>query len=159
MDRRTLGTREPVNTSEETDAPGAGEAPVGGALEEKVGYGRPPSWGRFKPGQSGNPRGRPKGSKSVDQVLRHALERRGPDPRRGGRHTVSMLELIVEGLVLAAAKRDPRMLRLLLVLVERYAPSDAPKTEPVHLEADDRAILDDYIASLAATVDKAGGAR
>ena len=73
----------------------------------------------YRPGQSGNPRGRPKGSKSIDQVLRQALHRRVPDPRRGGRHTVPMIEIIVEGLVLSAAKRDPRMLRLLLALIDR----------------------------------------
>src|SRR3954468_3734508 len=81
------------------------------SLKERVGYGRPPRATRFKPGQSGNPRGRPKGAKSLDQVLRTALDRRVPDPRRGGRHTVRMLDLIVEGLVVGAAKRDPRMVR------------------------------------------------
>jgi len=29
-----------------------------------VGYGKPPAHSRFKPGQSGNPRGRPKGVKN-----------------------------------------------------------------------------------------------
>jgi hypothetical protein len=113
--------------------------------EKKVGYGCPPVATRFKPGQSGNPRGRPKGLKGVDQVLRQALERRVPDPRKGGRHKVSMLELIVEGLVLAAARRDPRMIRLLVGLVDRYAPS----------EVRDRDILDEYVASFTAALDKA----
>jgi Family of unknown function (DUF5681) len=121
--------------------------------EEKVGYGRPPVDTRFKPGQSGNPRGRPKGSKSLDQVLRQALDRRVPDPRRGGRHTVRMIELIVEGLVLGAAKRDPRMVRLLLALIERYAPSDAPKVDPEEVRAADREILDEYVAAMAAALD------
>src|SRR4051794_40756017 len=94
--------------------------PVAEAAKEKVGYGRPPVRTQFKPGQSGNPRGRPRASKSVDQVLRQALDRRVPDPRKGDRHKVSMLELIIEGLVLGAARRDPRLLRLLLVLIDRY---------------------------------------
>ena len=129
--------------------------PEAGPANEKVGYGRPPVGTRFKPGQSGNPRGRPKGSKGIDHVLRQALDRRVPDPRRGGRHKVSMLELIVEGLVLAAARRDPRMIRLLVGLVDRYAPSDAPKADPLQIEARDRDILDEYVASFTAALDKA----
>jgi hypothetical protein len=35
----------------------------------KVGYGRPPKATQFKPGKSGNPKGRPKGPKSVGAVL------------------------------------------------------------------------------------------
>lgn len=34
-----------------------------------VGYGRPPEETRFKKGQSGNPRGRPKGSKTRPRFL------------------------------------------------------------------------------------------
>jgi hypothetical protein len=127
--------------------------------EEKVGYRRPPIHTRFKPGQSGNPRGRPKGSKSIDQVLRQALQRRVPDPRRGTRHTVPMIEIIVEGLVLGAAKRDPRMLRLLLALIDRYAPSDVPTVEPDEVRATDREILEEYVASVTAALDKQGEER
>lgn len=35
----------------------------------KVGPGKPPKHTRFKPGQSGNPKGRPKGSQNVKTVL------------------------------------------------------------------------------------------
>lgn len=38
-------------------------------VEEAVGYGRPPSWTRFKPGQSGNPKGRPKKPTAPSQVI------------------------------------------------------------------------------------------
>ena len=33
--------------------------------EKKVGYGNPPGKSRFKPGQSGNPKGRPKQSGNI----------------------------------------------------------------------------------------------
>ena len=90
-------------------------------------------------------------------MLRQALDRRVSDPRRGGRHTVRMIELIVEGLVLGAAKRDPRMVRLLLVLIDRYAPSDAPKVDPEEVRATDREILDEFVASMTAALGKKEG--
>jgi hypothetical protein len=30
--------------------------------DDEVGYGKPPKHGQFKPGKSGNPRGRPRGA-------------------------------------------------------------------------------------------------
>ena len=58
-----------------------------------VGYGRPPEETRFKPGQSGNPKGRPKGSKNLRTLFAEELRRsvtlkengktrRVPKPRR-----------------------------------------------------------------------------
>ena len=34
----------------------------------EVGYGRPPSATRFQPGQSGNPKGRPKGTRNASSM-------------------------------------------------------------------------------------------
>ena len=41
---------------------------------DKIGYGRPPVHSRFKPGQSGNPRGRPKGSLNFETDLKRTLQ-------------------------------------------------------------------------------------
>ena len=42
-------------------------------LDYEVGYGRPPQHTRFKPGCSGNPRGRPKDAKNLSTLVREAL--------------------------------------------------------------------------------------
>jgi hypothetical protein len=119
----------------------------------QVGYCMPPLHSRFKPGQSGNTRGRPKGPKSLEQVLRHALERRVPDPRGGG-HMITMLELIAESLVVGAAKGDTRKIRLLIALLDSFRDSEAGEANCQELDATDREILEQYIASLEA--DQAG---
>src|SRR5258706_15895551 len=40
---------------------------------DSVGYGQPPLASRFKPGTSGNPRGRPKGRKNLRTLIKEAM--------------------------------------------------------------------------------------
>ena len=44
-----------------------------GAATSPIGYGRPPEQSQFKPGQSGNPKGRPKASRNLKTIIRNAL--------------------------------------------------------------------------------------
>lgn len=54
--------------------------------DDAGGYGKPPKWSRFRPGQSGNPRGRPRKAKqdgdvssvdsAVNEIYRRALQRK-----------------------------------------------------------------------------------
>src|SRR5437016_1532189 len=48
--------------------------------DREVGYGRLPRARQFKPGHSGNPKGRPKGAKNESIILRDIFERKDPEP-------------------------------------------------------------------------------
>ncbi len=65
------------------------------AKRPDVGYGRPPVEHRFKPGQSGNPRGLPKGSKNEATIIAELLGRRFEVRQEGKVRTISLLEAIL----------------------------------------------------------------
>ena len=58
------------------DGPSGPETGVGESedADEQVGYRRPPKRSRFRPGQSGNPRGRPRGQLSLFATARKILD-------------------------------------------------------------------------------------
>ena len=60
--------------------------------DEKVGYGRPPKKHRFKKGQSGNPRGRPKGSENEATILLRLFGRKVALQDNGKPTKVSAME-------------------------------------------------------------------
>ena len=83
----------------------------------EVGFGKPPEASRFKPGQSGNPRGRPKGVLNLATTVQKALRERVTVVEHGRRRQVSKLEATVTQLVNRAAKGEPRATQQLLALV------------------------------------------
>jgi hypothetical protein len=79
-----------------------------------VGYGKPPVHSRFKDGQSGNPRGRPKTSKNRTTIINQALNERVVVTDKGRRKTITKQEAVFKQLVNRAAGGDHRAVQLLL---------------------------------------------
>jgi len=71
-----------------------------------VGYGRPPVAKQFKPGQSGNPRGRKKGVKNVASIFNEALYRPVKIRTTGGVKTLPRIKAIVEVIMNKALAGD-----------------------------------------------------
>ena len=114
--------------------------------EEKIGYGKPPAKTRFKPGQSGNPNGRPKGSVNLKTDLRSELSEK-IRIREGERSLkVSKQRAMLKALVAKALKVDARAANVVLTLVGRLFEPEAVAEEVPALTADDEGILARFLA-------------
>lgn len=80
----------------------------------EVGYGRPPVETRFKPGRSGNPRGRKKGSRNVSTLVQEALEELVVVQVNGRRRKVTKLQAAFIQQANKAAAGDPKAVKLML---------------------------------------------
>jgi len=90
---------------------------TGNPNTERVGYSNPPKHTRFKTGQSGNPRGRPKGALNMATVLNRTLREKVVIEENDKRKTVSKLEAAIAELVRKATSGDGQAIRYLCQLV------------------------------------------
>ena len=108
----------------------------------EVGYGKPPRHTRFKTGQSGNPRGRPKGSKNLATLLTEALNEPVIVAENGGRRKITMRQAIIQQLVKRSATADLRAIKIQLDILrdlERQTEPNAPETSAFS-EADEKVL-------------------
>ncbi len=95
-----------------------------------VGYKKPPKHSRFKSGQSGNRKGRPKKSISLFDDVQRELEVRVQVSSNGRTTTMTKREAIAKQLVNGAAKGNARDRAQLLPLIQ----ASEEKTDPRLLE-------------------------
>jgi uncharacterized protein DUF5681 len=112
---------------------------------EAVGYGRPPKSKQFRPGTSGNLRGRPKGSRSLGAIIQKILNQKVTVTDHGKTQRVSRLEVMVRQLANDAMRGDIRSAKLFLDIEQRHVDQGEGAHRQEDLAAEDRAILKEFL--------------
>jgi Family of unknown function (DUF5681) len=99
----------------ESDA-GVAAPEISAPVRGRVGYSSPPVNTRFKKGQSGNPKGRPKGSFNLSRLFIKTLREKVIINENGKRKKVTKLEAALKQLVNKAASGDLRAINHLAEL-------------------------------------------
>lgn len=107
----------------------------------KVGYGKPPKATQFKKGQSGNPKGRPKGSLNAATVMKKIAAEMVTVPENGREIRMSKLELLLRKIFHRAAKGDNRSTDITLHLVDQESDVADPAVERAETPDQDEAIV------------------
>jgi hypothetical protein len=108
-----------------------------------VGYGKPPKHSRFKPGQSGNPKGRPKGARGFKAELDAELRQLITVTEAGRTRKLSKQRAMIKALFAKALKGDSKSVQL--ILSHSSGLSDPAVLQPDELEARDQMLLDDFL--------------
>ena len=115
------------------------------ASDYVVGYRQPPKASQFMAGKSGNPKGRPKGSRLVGAVLQAIIRQKIAVTKNGKTRRMSVLEVMFRWLANDAMRGDARAVNLLLSLVDRYAESPETTLHLGEMLPEDRDILAQYL--------------
>ena len=114
---------------------------------DEVGYGKPPRAHQFNPGQSGNPKGRPKGAKNEATILCDLLNRKIA-VREGGRaRKITVFEAILLRFTEDALKGNTKSAAFIF---NRYAGMQVGSPLNDDISQDDRAVLDAFVRQLEA---------
>ena len=116
---------------------------------EDVGYGKPPKANQFKPGKSGNPKGRPRGAKSRDAMLRELLSSKITMRRDGKVRKITVMEGIFHKMVEDSLKGNIKSATFLLNQLASIASNEGSESE---ISTDDKAVLDAYLRNFQSTL-------
>jgi Family of unknown function (DUF5681) len=117
------------------------------SVEYAVGYRRPPIHGQFKHGRSGNPRGRPKGSKNESTMLRELLHRKITIREGGKPRKVTILEAILTRFAEDSLKGNVKSAQFLL---NRFGALVSGEVGESTIGDNDRQLLEDFKKQLLA---------
>ena len=122
-----------------------------------MGYGKPPAATRFKPGKSGNPKGRPKGSLNLATDLSAELGEQITVREGGRQHRISKQRALVKSLMAKALQGDVRATTAVLALYARVI--SEPEEEGRPIEEDELLIIRRFGPRLLKSLGKKGARR
>jgi hypothetical protein len=112
------------------------------AERDDVGYGKPPREHQFKPGKSGNPKGRPKGAKNQETILLDLLQQKISLNERGKARRITILEGILRRIIEDGLKGNTKSAAFLL---NRCQATTSGESMGSGLSQDDQAVLEAYL--------------
>ncbi len=118
----------------------------------EVGYGKPPAQNRWKKGQSGNPRGRPKASRGLKADLHAELISRMEIQMNGKRISGTKQQLMLKTLTARAAAGDVRAIKALIDLVMQVFGPEDRGGDTKRLSAQDQQILHELLGRRSVTM-------
>jgi hypothetical protein len=107
----------------------------------EVGYGKPPVHTRFQKGQSGNPKGRPRGRKNLSSLLNEALNGWVIVVENGRRKKITKREAIITQLVNKSAAADLKATQIVIALVQEVEAQTDGSAEQITLTEADHEII------------------
>ena len=111
----------------------------------EVGYGRPPKATRFRPGQSGNPTGGRKSSKTIGERVRELMNSKVAVTERGRTRRMSRFDVMLRHSADDAMRGDQRALKLLMEFLHRHGGEVEGTVRSEELTSEDLKILSDYL--------------
>jgi hypothetical protein len=108
----------------------------------EVGYGKPPRVSRFRKGVSGNPKGRPRGSRNLASVVLRESRKKVAINDSRGRREVTKLEAVLMQLANKSAQGDLRATREFIPLVEKSEDSAMTGSDPLTFNELDQKMLE-----------------
>lgn len=99
----------------------------------EVGFGRPPRSTQFRKGTSGNPKGRPRGSKSLSTIVKETLDEKVVVRENGRCGRITKRAAMIKQQANKAVSGDQRAVRYLIELDLRLNPEDVRQPNGLEL--------------------------
>ena len=116
--------------------------------EDQMARRHPLRKGQFQPGQSGNPRGRPKGSKNLRTYLREELVAKITVIEQGKARKISKAQAIAIQLVNKASVGDPKGLAAVVALTREYDETLPDERLNVLQRAEDTVVIEGILSRI-----------